>query len=378
MTPIDTLLYYPTVAVPKEWAKTALFNGYSIGSITPRNWYESYLIKSGLDPSMNEVRAQGTPDYYLNITEIEEVSNSQLFKKIDPSNTIYINRKLNNDFFSTIQSEAFLELLKSTKVPFSDIPEEEIHHQSWIHEDKISIEIIDFLRKNGWAAKDMKKDGGLDFYIVDNNVAAIYISLLSQNIADKNSYMIPSSESINIWRNISNPDYLSKKEACINILLNNCILSPAPDTSIESILNFRDEHKVECQKYQEKLFEMIKGVSKNSDSMEVKKIMEDEIKVIQYDLVDLERNLEDLKIRCNRNTVFLSIPVLVGMALGTFEAVRTGNISNTYPFELAGDGLLGTISGYFNYGEKCRQKRSDSPATYLFLAKSEGISKMAH
>lgn len=366
-----TLLYYPTVSVPSEWAKTALFNGYSIGSVTPKHWHEIPIGEQRFDPSQNGYCAHDTPELYLKPPEIEILSDNKLFKKIDPANNIYINRTFKKDFYNIIESNAFNDESKNFH-KISDIPREMIHKQSWIHKDKISQEIVDYLVRKDLADPKVKKEGGMEYYIVQDNVANLYISLLSQDIASKIPKTIPSSDSIKHWNNLSNPDYSPNKERCIDIAINNSILSPVPGTPIEKIIEFRDEYRYECDKYQKKLNDTIQIIACTSDIDEIPEIMEEQLNDIQAELKDLKENT---KFKCNLQTLRAPIILLADMGeiacdLLISKTINPEIITSTIPCVLA------SIDMYQNWIKRPKEILINSPYTYLYLAKKEGLSNI--
>ncbi len=381
MKTIETLLYYPTVAVPSEWAKAALFNGYSVGSISPRDWYSSQRDEFILDPSFNERWPQGNSNYYLSRNEIEELSSNRLFKKFDPNERHQYSKGFEDEFLGIVESEGFKELLNQNK-KFSDIPVEEHHKQSWIHRDKISMNIIEYLVEKKLALKTPKRDSGMDYYIVDNTTSDLYISLLSQNIADnntdpKNPGILPSSEKMDHWKNLSNPGYSIKKQACINVIINGGVLSPVPGTPIESIIKFRDEYKHECFKYQRKLFKTVKEIAQMPEWDAIPALMLDEVREVLVDLSDLERDLDQLKIRCIHNTVFFSVVPIASLGTSIMETLGNRSIP---PWELIGkavDSLSVIIAQYLSYRRDRIQKLDGSPLTYLYLANAQGIGNIS-
>ncbi len=381
MKTIETLLYYPTVAVPREWAKTALFNGYSVGSITPRDWYSSQRDEFIFNPSFNEMWPQGASNYYLSRNEVEELSSNDLFKKFDPTGRNQDYNGFEDEFLGIIESEGFKELLNQKK-EFSNIPAEERHKQSWIHRDKISMNIIEYLVKKKLALKTPKKDRGMDYYIVDNTISDLYMSLLSQNIADNNSYpntpgILPSSEKIDHWKNLSNPSYSINKQACINVLINGGALSPVPGTPIESIISFRDDHRRECFKYQRKLFKIVKDVSQKHTWDAIPAVMQDEVREILVDLDALEQDLDQLKIQCRRNAVFLSVAPIASLGASIMEGLGTGSFPTWELIDRMVDGLSAIIAPYISYRRDRIQRLDDSPSTYLYLANTQGIGNIS-
>ena len=381
MRNIETLLYYPTVAVPSEWAKTALFNGYSIGSITPQNWYNSQLNEPILDPSFNTRWPQGASNYYLSRNEINELSSNCLFEKFDPNERDQYSNSFEENFIRIIESNGFKDLLNQSP-KFSDIPIEEHHKQSWIHEDKISMNIIEYLVEKKLARKTPKIDRGMSYYIVDNTISDLYISLLAQNIADSysdlsNPGILPSSEKIDHWRSLSNPNYSIKKQMCINIIVNGGALSPVPSTPIASIIDFRDEHKHECVKYQRKLFKTVKDISQACAWEDIPEVMQDTVREIQMDLSDLERNLEQLKIQCIRNVVFISIVPITSLGVSIMDALGTGRFSACEFGKKMIEIFGATITPYLCYRRDCTHKLGNSPLTYLYLANTRGISDIS-
>lgn len=322
---------------------------------------------------MNEIYPEGNPKYFLTPDEIDEIHSHNLFEKIDPALKVHFYKKMEIDFRNILESKAFEKILYEQSNPkFSDLSDNQINHQSWIHEDKISTGIIGYLSKKELAKPDLKKDRGLNYYIVDNSVAHLYISLLAQNIAKSKQNMIPASEQLYHWENVSNPNYLSRKEACINLILNEGILSPTPETSIESIIKFRDDNYSQCQKYQNNLFKIVKNASKNYDDENFSEIMKDEIKEIKIELNDLKENIKDLEINCNYNTAYISIPLIGKMFAGTIEAIATGSSQNLNLYDIV-EGFSLIFAGYCYFRKQHHQITSGSPLTYLYLAEKRGI-----
>lgn len=349
-----SLIYYPTVSIPKEWGKTALINGYSIGSVFPENWVE-WSYSNELDPSMNELRVEKTPEKYFSKDEIKLLDNNKLFKPFTSDERYYLSEKINEEFKKIITSEEF-NIEEKAKDFTSDVDGR--IHRSWISKGKIKSSLIDELVELGVADPKEYTHKNQTYFIADNSVAALYISLLTDVIAYSNPNSISASDQLNNWQNAVNPWYSNKKQLCINLFLDNCIISPKSDTPIETIINFLDNHKDLARQYNEGIIKLSYDIALDANESDISDIIRDKVDIIQNELRVFEESLTDLRIKYEHKMAILVFPLMASLL--------TQNIFNL------GIGVSCALKYYNNYLSELKEIRK-KPWTYIYELREKNI-----
>lgn len=366
------LLYYPTISIPKNWAKTSLFYFDKISAIVPEGWdYDQFR----LDPSNNAIFPAGNPDPYLDANEIEFLSSNNLYEKTNPRILWDTSRNkvtdFQKDFYQIFGSTSFQKDIKSAVKHFNNLSNDKIIHQSWIHDKKMDDEILKFLIKKKLAKPSMRNQSGFDYYIIENQTAAIYISLLAKHLSNVQGDSIISTDTIKNWQNISEPIGSYRKALCINVLLDDCLPSPDPNVSFEDIVNFKDHHKKDTMKIQHSISSFYQTISKEEDIDVVKDKAQDFSDSIRIDLEDLKESLDDISLQFKMKSLVSSISISAGL-LSLLSAIPNPS-QLTVPISLFGGAILSLASGYIDKSIAIRSRLRGSPNTLIYLAEREGI-----
>lgn len=340
-----TLLYYPTIDIPKiEWLYSGLLYSDKIASIVPFN-------------STNDEQFPDTLKYLVDKDQYKPIFIQKVLSQYDNA-----FKEFEDYFMTTVSSNEFKNK-NSQKTNITGDHFEELYNQ------KLTYKINDYLKANDLIKQ--KKDGTI---VTDEMVALFYMGVLAQYVSkvEKKDLIIPSTDDKryeNIAFQIS-----ENKTPAFNLILDNCLPVPIENTSLEAIIDFKVKRR-------EELIEFRKFISKTQDKLrkansedEVKEILIDTTETMEKGISDLEKFYKDSSIK----TFFTSFESLLKLdSPKLFQSLTTVGIISTPINPIVGiaTGLLGVVGGVASSYLTNKRELNKSEFSYLFRAKQELIIK---
>lgn len=206
---LNTILYYPTIAVPSgTWLKQALLYWDVIASIVPTDW-------------------DGVP--VINYTpEIQTLYDREIFKPIRPESLIREDfTRLHNfehELMELIETPEFQELIQS---------QEQRTCRSKIHKNKVSEALFHFLLERGLVHPKLVDDR---WYLFDRMTANVYMAMLAQHLADlEYQHTLPGTD-YGLYQNLIFRTQLPHEGlAGLSTRLHHVLPIPREDVSIQTV-----------------------------------------------------------------------------------------------------------------------------------------------
>lgn len=302
------LLYYPTMSIPKQWAKTSILNGYSIGSVVPDNWNENYE-EFLLDPTYNRRWVRSIPDEYLSREEMKILKSENIYFPYSSFLQKHILNEIKKDYFEYLDDQE-LDIQKKS-LQFKSLSDDEIKHFTWIEKNIMTKKMIKELIKRNLADPQEHMENGKPHIIVEDFAGSIYKSLFANYLAKKDKLTIVSTDDFSNWELIAKPIYSDPTQLCMNLFLKDSLLMPKENVSIEKLLDFKQDYKNEIKKYQREVSKLSSYNAQYIKPSEYANIIQEQIEQIKTELTILESELKDNKINFFKGCIIKTIPLLV-------------------------------------------------------------------
>jgi hypothetical protein len=339
-----TLLYYPTILIRNDqWIRQSILYWDSIGSIVPQGM-ERLLERS---------------------YDIEILQREGLYKIYRPDDYVQTNKKLAEEFETTLENELAMDIL-----PRGGLPGRQYHHDSWVYEAKIYPDLVSSLIDKSIAIRKGKK------VYMPSSASILYMSLLAKHMAndDLEAIATPSTDDyVNLRFAFPN----LREDTRIGVMdfsLQNVLPVPIANTKIVDILKFKERRKDELLQFRQTIYQYQDKLKQVKNPIEIRDLNSRFAEKIQIEVSNLGKAFKGDDIHfffgSLKNLLAVETPaMLVAYAIQFPDPVKV-NIS------IAG----AVISGAISLGEylldsrnKENERLAQNSFSYLFLAKEEGI-----
>lgn len=346
-----TILYYPTIDVPPgAWLRQSILYWDEIASIVPQRW-------------------DGT-EYTSFTPEVEYLYGEGEFRPVRPKKLIHHSYSKVRDFASEFKTIVNTKKFKS-HLPVGGDRRLEFN----IHQDKISIELLQFLQ-----SRELAEDHEGEWIKFEKNTAFLYMSLLAQYLAEVDRNMtLPGTDRREYQELIYDKSEFNEGFACLDARFTNTLPIPRDDISLSDIVTFKRNYRQELLRFRNVIDDFKERLSSSEEKKEIKEELINFKEKIELELEDLNSALSDFGISTIsgslRTLVNVKSPTLwstIGVATG--EAPKIAQL----PIEwtAAGLGLLGFIEIGCHLVDKRNERRAklrDSSFAYLHHADQERI-----
>jgi len=266
---LNTILYYPTIAVPSgTWLKQALLYWDVIASIVPTDW-------------------DGVP--VINYTpEIQTLYDREIFKPIRPESLIREDfTRLHNfehELMELIETPEFQELIQS---------QEQRTCRSKIHKNKVSEALFHFLLERGLVHPKLVDDR---WYLFDRMTANVYMAMLAQHLADlEYQHTLPGTD-YGLYQNLIFRTQLPHEGlAGLSTRLHHVLPIPREDVSIQTVLDFRQERQQELRIFQQVIDDYQHELSQVSSQKDAEYVVRKYQRTIKHEVENLHALFKDAK-----------------------------------------------------------------------------------
>lgn len=348
-----TILYYPTIALPDEaWLKQILLYWDQVATIVPARFHAEESYSRG-----NTLFKNSTMKYLLD---------ENVYRTIWADRAFFRNHlehhKMVEEFYEVVDSQEYKNFVG---------PQEDWQVDAKIFTDKILADTVDFLVERKLA----KTKESFEYY-VERKTALLYMSFLAKYLADIEAPLTIPATNIEFYRNfIYFQQNIGKKFACLSLILKDILPIPRQDVTLQKIMTFKKQRKLELQQFQEVIwkFEKDLGVSNSEDE-----VLENCIRFhnrIELEMQKLSDLFKDSKISVIlgslKSLIDLKSPTLwlTGAALGGNNIVKLAT-----PFTWVGVGVAGAIQVSSFLVDERNKKRAivrDSAFSYLYHVNEE-------
>lgn len=339
-------LYYPWIDIRDEgWLKSASLYWDVIQSIVPESIDLPYSTKTA-----RHLEDEGILVPLRVNSNLDEIEG------------------LTHDIIRYLNSQEGMELIAGADRQWvylhPDKLPETIRHLSRMHPDKISGEIRYLLRELG-----LSRRGRGDFLEVDDKFASFYITLLATRLSEKigaglvTSSSLPHNLSLKVktdsqiggiidfsrrhrydydrYENRQNVPRELAQGMLVELMIEEIALDP--NTSINKILKFRNNHASELGRFRTKVGELTSSLPENIPLQAMRQHVNDiYVNEVKPSLDDLKKSLTSSRIKWLTNSwmklAFISAgssSMLIGMGLATANALLIGA-----GISLVGSGIL--------------------------------------
>ncbi|ODA41818.1 hypothetical protein [Desulfosporosinus sp. BG] len=347
-------LYYPTIDIHNEgWLKTAVLFWDEINTIVPSSVKVPYQTHSTQFLSDKGIlkSLRVNPDYDF----IDELSSDVLN---------YLNT--NEGFQVLTQSNGLRSIIHRDKLP------RKVGRLFNIHPEKLPYEVQNYLRNN------LTRDG---WFQVDSNFATFYMTILANKLCERRSMGLLTDNSftanlidkvrldnqfaINDASYFHRYDHRNQKPLLLaQGLLTNLIIQGVRvgvTSSLEDVLNFKDQHRDELGLFRMNISKLIQSVSKEAPveslMQQVEDIYKDEF-LPAYN--NFKKALDSSRIKWFSDN-FMKIS-LISMPVTTLPMTLLGF---TLPHALLAGVGVSLVSSVVSYNEDKKEKIRTNPYSYL-------------
>jgi len=358
-----TILYYPTIDIPADdWLRNALLYWDEVSSIVPKS-YNGYAIE--LSPNIHYLEDEGQ------------------FRPIYPDTLFQTNwdsiEQFESEFFEIIESPSFSNLLKHNNFDYTRIHRNKIsnYYFSRVHRDKITDTISYKLRDLHLIDKYRSNEEWLYF---ENNTAFLYMSLLAKYLADIDGENTVIGTDNNIYENF-NFRKVSARQGfpVVNFNLNNILPTPKENVPFEKIIDFKRKRKDNLLHFRKALSDFQTQIAKTTSRSELKTTAINFQETLSNGVNDLGAVLSDAKIdyvlKSVKSLINIKSPTTL-VAVGTLLSKSFELVSIPFPLNVgivSTVGILELTANYIENRNKDRVKLRESPFSYIYYAKKDGI-----
>ncbi len=369
--PKRTILYYPTISIPNSsWLRQALLYFDEVASIVPTDVYWSHEVGKALVPL--------TPD-------IEYLQGEGAFRRIPPEFLFMQEKednwerahKLTDEFTEAINSEPFKRLLDANKDRHTFVK----LHKGKLEGTNFNLNIIEYLSDKNLIKFDKQyPQYGGEWFLVEENTALLYMSLLAQALADVDKELTITGTDRREYEHLVF-DATSPHDgfACLDTRFLNVLPIPRDDAPFAHVLRFKRRRRDELLHFRQQIDALQRQLSTATEQREIKELLSQSRNSLEVGLNDLTQQLHDDRIptilgsiRCLMNvqspTAWISTLVLAAPLVGVHVA--------TAPLALPVLAVAGTVEVGYHLVTKRNEERAKlraSPFAYLYHARAEGL-----
>lgn len=344
-------LYYPTIDIPEEnWLKSAILYWDEIQTIVPtsiKNPYQNRLTQTLNDKGI--------------LTAFEINPDNKLVEGLSDTVMKYINEASN--FLLNENSESV------------SIHTEKLPREFRLHPEKLPYEIRHLIERNiddeGW-------------FRTNSEFGSFYMSLLANKICEDKSFALLTDNSIasNLTEQarldnrvqFGERDYYRPNErTTLNLsqgLLTNLIVKGvklAPNTSVEKIIEFKNNHKDELGQFRTNLLKLVNNVNKESSLDAIKQQVSDIYKdEFLPGLNNLEKALDGSQIKWFSESILKVALISTGAT-----AFLPEMLGLTIPEALFAGAGISVIATKIMFNQDKAEKIRTSPYSYLMSVEKE-------
>lgn len=343
------VLYYPTILVPSPWLRWGIFYWDTVSSIVPYGWDENpILIGRRSKKSFNDMK------YLTEEMEFEPTRPNRLTRKRQAV------RDLKREFFDIVGSSEFESRIDKNWRENS---------RGRIHRDKLSMEVIKFLKLRGLAERSDP-----DWFLVEENTSLLYMALLAKHLADMDiHYTVPSTDRDEYEEAI----YISKDKnhgfPSLSLKFQSILPVPRDDVPMKDILRFKRKRKDELLALRGVIDEFEGEASTAENETEIKWIAVQFKERIEKGRSNLEKSMKESGIK----RVFESFRSLIAIkSPALLETIALPLVG--MPLEVSVPIIVGTASiqvgcSWIDNRNRRKVELRKSPFSYLFYAKESHL-----
>jgi hypothetical protein len=361
------ILYYPTINIPtNDWLKNAVLYWDEVSSIVPKDYKDKPLVN--LNSDIDYLMCEGE------------------FRAIKPDTLIKENWKMLKQFqdemIEIIESPQFKSVYDKRLGSYSRIhdykvPKTAMGKGPMIHQDKISMSLIDFLKDKGLARKIKDNHEWLMF---ERTTALVYMSVLAKYLAyvDKQQTVIGTDLAVYEKLNFQ-PLSDGEVSAVLSCDLRGLIPSPGSQVKIKDIVKFKRKRASNLASFRKMLMDVQKKISKAESNEHLKDILVSFEEDLRKGITDMAAVFRDSKI----DLIFKSLKTLFNYksaALVTGAAVLlnekykvTGLPTWVEGIAIVAGGAIDIGNVYIDARNKQKAESRKNAFAYLYHAQKNGI-----
>lgn len=349
--PAQTLLYYPTFAIPSEqWLKDAILYWDKVGSIVPERFQKELVEESPV---------------------IRDLLQSELYRFFDPrqaSENVVMGTPFIADMTSRLDSDQFcFEMEKQDSNEYMNIAIEKMNYDCWKLLLKRGLTQTEKYNKTGWIP-------------VKKPAAIIYMGLLAQYIADNDYNYVRASTDRAEYENAIYRGNASDGVMGLHIALKGLIPRVAEDTPLNRVIHFRNDHYSDLLRFRMALDKIQMELKNCSDNINLcKQIVAYYQDDIELGLAQIKRSMDEYKIRSALGTMRalfnLKTPAVIGAAIGVGAMSNGSSLSDALvpSVLLFAAGACVELAQCLIDIEDKKRLANEQPYSYLYYAQTESI-----
>lgn len=340
----NTILYYPSIRIEDgAWLRNAILYWDKVASIVPGFSYD-----------------EG------NSIEVEYLKNAEIYEPVYPAD-MQDDERLCKEFCKQVkknleQRRHFSDKQRTSRVHIDKMA---MSNENIVHIEKTPGSILDYLLEEGIAKRNC--DG--PWINMSERDANIYMATLAKYLAKihKNTEIGTDDSTKFLFPYVTQRSKNEfDKQVYLNIAMQNILPMPNENTSIQDIIDFRNQYKSQLSFFRRRIdmfqwsLSICKSVEEIQDRTEAFRLE------IEKDIVEIEELMCSNGIRKRRNAIKALIPI--GAEAGADILGLMGTIS---PMQSIIANIAIGISAHIFCTEKESQVAEDK--AYLFYARKNGM-----
>lgn len=348
------LLYYPSINIPNgTWLRNSLLYTDKVASIFP---FEN----------INDVRINDDTRLLYDEGQYQPII---VFKELDMvmdhSNKNLEFEKFEENFINAMKSKEFMQLQNNLKS--YDRYQHKGFYEYGMYMNKLTYNARNYLSEN-----NLFMEINPDEAVVEKISAIVYMSMLANYLACVNKdFVIPSTDDEE-YEKIAF-QLADNKVLTFKIILDNCLPTPSPDTSIKDIIKFKKDRHQELLQFRIELDKIEGEINSTTDENDRKRKMVQFQEKVQKEIMEIKKMLGDSRLDYVLNGFSSLLDFKQPESIGTITAAAGVGTGALLSLPLIGVGALILIGTLVSSYKKINRTVKVNSSSYIYYAQKLGI-----
>lgn len=347
----QSILYYPTIDIQDgTWLRNAVLYWDTISSIVPYGNYDDFS------------------------PEVQYLAEQEIYEPIFPQELFFSEHA--EDFANTViqRLKPYVGGIRMNRKRGFAVPPMRIHRKKiyapglreLIHYRKIPPNLLSYFERNHLI--NVASRG--DWLEMDERAALIYMRTLAEfSVRHLGDDMVVGTDKVSAQRELYYKQW-RPNQVCISLLLDHCLPRPAPDVSLEDLVAFKQEHRLELQELWQKIrdFELQLAHCESMDEVQLHAAQFRESWEIELQEFSRMVRRERTAFVLGSLTSLIEVPVVADFFV---QAMQTPPLA-AIPM-LGGLASINIGQKFVEYRNKINERRSSAGFAYIIRGQRAGI-----
>ncbi|MBU9728159.1 DUF6236 family protein [Diplocloster modestus] len=370
-----SILYYPDINIKDQnWLRNAVLYWDKVSSIVPKG--DKTIC---LSPEICELMEQECyrPIYPSTLFESEFLPDfeEEVIERLSDPQSLPDPRS--HKFGSSVKAASCVPDLRlpgtdygryyiqEDKLPWHELP-------VLLHQEKTNGKLYDFMCEH----KLLHWDGNGNWYVLDERIARLYMSLLAKYLAKAEGgrtgqfIAVGTDRPVNLsyaYENVCSP--LTNGSWCIDCVMQNVLPTPRKGVPLKKILSFRRRYRDELLQFRHELDSFEKSLKTCGDAQEIQKSSESFREKMELETGKLIRIMHQSGVEAALTTVKSLIELDSSSVPALLSALAIGSHSRV--LSAASYGMIKITASRLNLRKQRKEILSDSGFAYLYHANTK-------